>query len=53
MRYKLKIVSALIVPSLVVPVLAEGLTYKDYAKAPEVWRRGYVSGIAAYMSAVP
>ena len=32
---------------------AEGLTYKDYAKAPEVWRRGFVSGIAAYMSAVP
>jgi len=53
MRYKLKIVSALIVPSLVGPVLAEGLTYKDYAKAPEVWRRGYISGIAAYMSAVP
>ena len=53
MRYKLKIVSAVIVPSLVGPVLAEGLTYKDYAKVPEVWRRGYVSGIAAYMSAVP
>jgi len=53
MRYKLKILSAMIVPSLVGPVLAEGLTYKDYAKAPEVWRRGYVSGIAAYMSAVP
>ena len=53
MRYKLKIVSAVIVPSLVGPVLAESFTYKDYAKAPEVWRRGYVSGIAAYMSAVP
>ena len=32
MRYKLKIVSAVIVPSLVGPVLAESFTYKDVRK---------------------
>jgi hypothetical protein len=37
---------------LVSPALAEDLAYKDYAKASEVWRRGFVSGIAQYMSAV-
>ena len=52
MTYKLRILSALIVPLLVGPVLAEDFTYKDYAKASEVWRRGFVSGIAQYMSAV-
>jgi hypothetical protein len=51
MRYKL--LSALTVPALVGPVLAGDITYKEYAKAPEVWRRGYVSGIAEYMSVVP
>jgi hypothetical protein len=51
MRYTL--LSALILPALVGPVLAGDITYKEYAKAPEVWRRGYVSGIAEYMSAVP
>jgi hypothetical protein len=48
MRYTL--LSALILPALVGPVLAGDITYKEYAKAPEVWRRGYVSGIAEYMS---
>jgi hypothetical protein len=52
MTPKLRILSALIVPLLAGPVLAEDFTYKDYAKASEVWRRGFVSGIAQYMSAV-
>jgi hypothetical protein len=52
MPYKLEILSALILSLLISPVLAEDFTYKDYAKASEVWRRGFVSGIAQYMSAV-
>jgi hypothetical protein len=28
------------------------LTYKEYAKAPEAWKRGYVFGISRYMSVV-
>jgi hypothetical protein len=27
-------------------------TYKEYAKAPETWKRGYVFGISRYMSVV-
>ena len=42
----------MILSLLVSPALAEDFTYKDYAKASEVWKRGFVSGIAQYMSAV-
>ena len=52
MRYKLRILSPIIVPLLVSPVLAQEFTYKDYAKASEAWRRGFVFGISQYMSAV-
>ena len=52
MRYKLRILSLVIVPLLVEPALAQDFTYKDYAKASEVWRRGFVFGISQYMSAV-
>jgi len=49
---KLRILCPIIVPLLVSPVLAQGVTYEGYAKASEVWRRGFVFGIALYMSAV-
>ena len=52
MRYKLRIFSPIIVPLLVSPALAQDFTYKDYAKASEAWRRGFVFGISQYMSAV-
>ena len=52
MRYKLRIFFLVIVPLLVSPALAQDFTYKDYAKASEVWRRGFVFGISQYMSAV-
>ena len=52
MRYKLRILSPMILPLLVSPVLAEDFTYKDYAKASEAWRHGFVFGISQYMSAV-
>ena len=45
MRYKL-------IAIIVSPALAQDFTYKDYAKASEVWRRGFVFGISQYMSAV-
>ena len=37
---------------LVSPTLATELTYKEYAKASEPWKRGFVFGISRYMSAV-
>jgi hypothetical protein len=52
MRYKLRILSLMVVPLLVSPVLAEDFTYKDYAKVSEAWRHGFVFGISQYMSAV-
>jgi hypothetical protein len=52
MRCGQRILSTIIVPLLVSPVLAQDFSYKDYAKAPEAWRRGFVFGISQYMSAV-
>ena len=49
---KLKILSQMVAPLLVSPILATDFTYKEYAKASEVWRRGFVFGIAQYMTAV-
>ena len=49
---KLRILSLMVVSLLVGPVLAKDFTYKEYAKATEVWRRGFVYGIAQYMIAV-
>ena len=51
-RYELRILSVVIVPLLVSRALAQNFTYRDYAKASEVWRRGFVFGISQYMSAV-
>ena len=52
MTYNVRILCLMILPLLTSPVLAEDLTYKDYAKASEAWRRGFVFGISQYMSAV-
>ena len=37
---------------IVAPSTAADFTYKDYARAPELWKRGVVFGIARYVSAV-
>jgi hypothetical protein len=37
---------------LVTASAATDFTHKEYAQAPEVWRRGFVFGIARYMSVV-
>jgi hypothetical protein len=49
---KLRILSPVLVAAVISPVLAEDLTYKEYAKASEAWRHGFVFGISQYMSAV-
>src|SRR5262249_61950747 len=36
----------------VVPSAAAEFTYQEYAKTPEVWKRGFVFGISQYISAV-
>src|SRR3979490_1144323 len=44
----------LILPTLffLSPICAAEFTYKEYTKASESWRRGFVFGISRYMSAV-
>jgi hypothetical protein len=37
---------------LAAPSAPAEFTYKEYAKAPETWKRGYVFGISRYMSVV-
>jgi hypothetical protein len=37
---------------IVAPSTAADFTYKDYSRAPELWKRGVVFGIARYVSAV-
>ena len=49
---KQTILSPIIVPLLVSPILATEFTYKEYANASEIWRRGFVFRISRYMSAV-
>src|SRR5215510_3477737 len=36
----------------VAPSAGADFTYQEYAKAPELWKRGFVFGISRYMSAV-
>src|SRR6202011_1105112 len=44
----------LILPALLFlsPICAAEFTYKEYTKASESWRRGFVFGISRYMSTV-
>jgi hypothetical protein len=53
-RNGFRIISLLMIPLLLVAASAASteLTYKEYAKAPDAWTRGYVFGIAHYMGAV-
>jgi hypothetical protein len=37
---------------VIIPTIAAELTYKEYASETETWRRGYLLGIAQYLSAV-
>src|SRR5262245_19071170 len=46
------VLSAISLLLLVTPVAPVELTYKEYAKAPEAWKRGFVLAISRYMSVV-
>ena len=46
--------AAVIIPLLILAAPSAGaeLTYKEFSKEPEAWRRGYVFAISRYMSTV-
>jgi len=53
MIFKVKmLLSILSLLLFVAPSAAADFTYQEYTKAPEVWKRGFVFGIARYMSTV-
>src|ERR1700736_5629903 len=52
MASKLKMIFPVIVPLLVCPTQGAELTYKEFSKASETWKRGFVFGISRYMSTV-
>jgi hypothetical protein len=49
MKIVFSIVSLLL---FVGPSAGADFTYQEYTKAPDLWKRGFVFGIARYMSAV-
>jgi len=54
MAFGLKVLFSITAPLLVVtPSIAADLTYKEYAKESDIWKRGFVFSIAQYMSAMP
>jgi hypothetical protein len=52
MRPKAKILFPTILALLIGSAMATDFTYKEYAKAPEAWKRGFLFGMSQYMSAV-
>jgi len=52
MRPKAKILFPAILTLLISPVLGADFTYKEYAKAPDAWKRGFLFGMSQYMSSV-
>ena len=52
MASRLKILFPFIVLLLGSPTLATEFTYKEYAKASEAWKRGFVFGVSRYISTV-
>src|SRR6266404_6624776 len=53
MIFKVKMLFSIVSLLLfVAPSAAADFTYQEYTKAPEVWKRGFVFGIARYMSTV-
>ena len=53
MTFKVKVLFTIVSLLLFVgPSAAADFTYQEYAKAPELWKRGFVFGISRYMSAV-
>jgi hypothetical protein len=53
MIFKVKILLSIVsLLLLIAPSAAADFTYQEYAKAPELWKRGFAFGISRYMSAV-
>jgi len=52
MASRLKILFPFIVLLVGSPTLATEFTYKEYAKASEAWKRGFVFGVSRYISTV-
>jgi hypothetical protein len=46
------VLSTILLLLLTAPSVPAEFTYKEYAKEPEPWKRGYVFGISRYVSAV-
>ena len=46
------VLSTILLLLLAAPSVPAEFTYKEYAKEPEPWKRGYVFGISRYISAV-
>ena len=38
--------------TIITPSIAADITYSDYVKAPDAWKRGFMVGISQYLSAV-
>jgi hypothetical protein len=51
-QFKVTFLAAVILIVVIIPTTAAELTYKEYARETEAWRRGFLLGIAQYLSAV-
>ena len=51
-QFKAIFVVAAILIVAIIPTMAAELTYKEYARETEAWRRGFLLGIAQYLSTV-
>jgi hypothetical protein len=51
-RFKVVFLIGVLLICMIIPTIAAELTYKEYARESEAWRRGFLLGIAQYLSAV-
>jgi len=51
-QFKVTFLAAAILIVVIIPTTAAELTYKEYARETEAWRRGFLLGIAQYLSTV-
>jgi hypothetical protein len=51
-QLKVTFLAAAMLIVVIIPTTAAELTYKEYARETEAWRRGFLLGIAQYLSTV-
>jgi hypothetical protein len=51
-QFKIMFLVAVILIFVIIPTIAAEPTYKEYAREPEPWKRGFLLGIAQYLSTV-